>query len=439
MHVFEVVEINEGPIDWLINNRFVNPPAEGGVARGNPGTPYEGMKFRPRRRGVEIEFPDGSRRVIRNNSRQALERAAVDWNRTNRPGFRVEPRMNAGDPYNRPSRTTPGAGISATRDAPTGDYDGPELRATRDAPAGDYDGPELRADPDDRPGGNRTSSGDSSNSKEPSESSRKSLVRRLAGGLLTRIGQFLRVLLSARGGAAVNTAINVSAVEDTLDMFMRAVVEESQKVDEEGRPEFLVAMTEGGVDALPASIQTAYGEVLERITQLILEAIISIVLAGGWISYVVLAGFTLGTGFVGGVLSLIAGGAFVVGGTMLLYQLFESVGLNDLIERQVTRRALTLQFILGTALTIDGAQEAFAVKADIWTLGLAGNLIRDDIQQTDSIMYTESNNGTVTPNQASEILKNFIKSDSKLINAYNDGKEEAKEIMRSGDPEESSD
>ena len=254
----------------------------------------------------------------------------------------------------------------------------------------------------------------------------------------SRVVKVLKAVFGTTGAAAINAAINASAVEDALDAFMRAVKEEANNVSESERQAFLSSIASGN---FPPNVLRAWGESVERFNQLMVEAIISVILGGGWVAYVLLTGFSIGTGFVGGVLSLIAGGAFVVGGTMALYSLLESVGVNDIVENKITSKIFNPQVVLGTAMTVDGIQEYFGTSLDWltgWTGWSAGDLVRDSISY-DSAMLEESGNGAVTSNQAKQIVKNFIKSDPKLVKAYNDGKEEAKEIMRSGAPDEESD
>lgn len=254
----------------------------------------------------------------------------------------------------------------------------------------------------------------------------------------SRVLKVLKAMFGTTGAAAINAAINASAVEDALDAFMRAVKEEANNVSESERQAFLSGIASGN---FPPNVLRAWGESVERFNQLMVEAIISVILGGGWIAYVLLTGFSIGTGFVGGVLSLIAGGAFVVGGTMALYSLLESVGVNDIVENKITSKIFNPQVVLGTAMTVDGIQGYFGTSLDWltgWTGWSAGDLVRDSISY-DSAMLEESGNGAVTSNQAKQIVKNFIKSDPKLVKAYNDGKEEAKEIMRSGAPDEESD
>ena len=420
MHVFEVVEINEGPIDWLINNRFVNPPAEGGVARGNPGTPYEGMKFRPRRRGVEIEFPDGSRRVIRNNSRQALERAAVSWNRTNRPGFRVEPRINADDPYRRTPRTTPGADVTATRNAPTGDYDGPEIRATRNAPIGDYDGPELRADPEDRPGGRNANGDRNTPPSNTSNSTPPGFLRRI----WNRLWGLVRVVIGPAGANAINAAINISAIEDSLDAYLRELRDYARGLESEAdRQQFLSDMEN---NKAPGAIAGSYTQLVERLSELIIEGVIGMLVGGlsAAVAIKLLALAGLSTGGIGIILSLIAGGAFALLGTNGIYQILDSFNFFDWIESQLARRFFTPGALFDAAITIDGAQEFWGAAFD-W-IG-AGDLVRDS-------MYNEAAEEgelqQIDSDAAERNLKRLVKSNPELMKAYQDGKEEAKKMLR---------
>jgi hypothetical protein len=236
----------------------------------------------------------------------------------------------------------------------------------------------------------------------------------------------LRSLMGSSTWVALTTALNISQVEDALDGYLRAIKQEAEGIGPDGQARFINSIRSGNT---PTGVARAYTECVERVTQLLLEAIIALVLGGTW-TVAILAGLSLGTGFIGAILALIAGGAFVIGGTALMYEILDRVGVIDMLENLVSR-AMTPAQMLGWAITIDGYQEYFGVIADEWgrllsvgTVDNAGDLIRD------SIVYEESK-GIVSSEEQKNIIKDIIKSDPKLLSAYNDGKEEAKEIMRS--------
>ena len=250
------------------------------------------------------------------------------------------------------------------------------------------------------------------------------------GFLRTMIGKIwdhplfkgLRALMGSSTWIALTTALNLSQVEDALDGYLRAIKQDAEGIGPDGQARFINSIRSGNT---PTGIARAYTECVERITQLFLEAIIALVLGGTW-TLAILAGLSLGTGFIGAILALIAGGAFVIGGTALMYEILDRVGVNDMLENLVSR-VMTPAQILYWAVNIDEHQLYFGEIADGWA-GLlvdnAGDLIRD------SIVYEESK-GIVSSEEQKNIIKDIIKSDPKLLSAYNDGKEEAKEIMRS--------
>ena len=285
---------------------------------------------------------------------------------------------------------------------------------------------------DVRPGDDRPSAAASQN-RNPDGEINKSWLRRFLGATWNHPAvRGLRTFFGGTGMAALQTAFNAAQAEDALDGYFRAIRTESQRVGREGQAEFIANMTSGN---FPQSVATAYVNTVERFNQLWLEAVLGVVLAGGWTAYVLLTGFSLGTGFVGAILALVAGGVVVVGGTTAISEIFERVGIMDWFEDKVTSRLLSPRTILGLAITVDGYQEVFGEVADQWgrilTIGNidnAGDLIRDSIVH-------EENNGTVSPSEAKDIVTDIIKSSPELLAAYNQGKEEAKEIMRSGEPE----
>jgi len=257
----------------------------------------------------------------------------------------------------------------------------------------------------------------------------KGLLGKILDALGSRVASTLKALFSTKIAVVLNSAINISAFEDQLDAYLRAIKNDANNVDKAGRQAFLTGLENGN---LTPGVSRAYLEAVERFNQLIVEAVISIVLAGGWTAFALLTGFSIGTGGVGAILSLVAGGAFVVGGTMALYQLFESLGINDWLENNMSGPLMNPARILGTALAVDGTQQWFGERLD-WLGGIAGADDAGDIVR-DSITYTENKNNAINPNKAKAIIKDFIKSNPKMQAAYKRGKEEAKEIMRSGDP-----
>lgn len=289
--------------------------------------------------------------------------------------------------------------------------------------------PSIRADRDD-------SSPAQSRNRNPSVS--KSLLGKAWDWISSN--RFVRAASSfftLKGAITVNAAINTSAVEDQLDAYYRAIFADAAEItDPQERQEFLNGIENNNMDRMTPGVLRAWGETNERITQLFLEAVVNVVMAGGWIAFLILTGFSLGTGFVGGILSLVAGGIVTFGGSAALIAIFEEVGIVDWIEDNLVAQIFTPATMLKAVYFSDGAQELAAIGLDWVGRGLTFGGVQDtgDIIR-DSIMHEETGT-TVTPNQATEILKNFIKSDPKLIQTYNNGKEEAKEIMRSGDPEE---
>lgn len=236
----------------------------------------------------------------------------------------------------------------------------------------------------------------------------------------------LRAAMGSTVFAKILAALNFAQWEDALDGYMRAIKQEAEGIGPDGQARFINSIRSGNA---PASIARAYTECVERLTQLFLEGIISLLLAGGW-TVAILLGLGIGTGVVGAIVALIAGGAFVIGGTALIYEILDRLGAVDMLEN-LFAQIMTPAQMLYWAITIDNYQEYFGEIADQWgklltldTVDNAGDLIRD------SIVYEESK-GIVSSEEQKNIIKDIIKSDPKLLSAYNNGKEEAKEIMRS--------
>ena len=252
--------------------------------------------------------------------------------------------------------------------------------------------------------------------------------------------KWVRIIFGTQVATALQTVINVAALEDALDAYWRAVEDYGNGLDQAGKRELAEALKSESPIDLPGPVRSAYVDALERVTETLIEGLVSLMLgAGGTALAVFILGATgIATGGVGFIVALIAGGALAIFGTPVLYDVLESMGFNDWLERALGSTYFTPKMLLGIGMQVDGWQEQLGALLDNqndtaywgWMIpDAAGDMVRDSIQYESD----EENSGVPQLDSAKAIaaIKAFIKSDPKLIQAFNDGKEEAKEIIKS--------
>jgi hypothetical protein len=193
MQVFEVTQLDEALPNWL--NSFIAGSATGGSAVGRENSPYEGIRFIQRRRGIELQFPDGSKRVLRTTNRDAIDSAVSDYN--TRTGRRIEPRVTSDRP-NQGSR--PGT-------TPTD--------------------PELRADPRDRSGSSNRRT--SSSSRNPSPAARRTGEEERPGRIRRWLGRLSGSTFLTLGYALVTIEQLTSYLEGYIEVLERPEINFNQE------------------------------------------------------------------------------------------------------------------------------------------------------------------------------------------------------------------
>jgi hypothetical protein len=409
--------------------------------------------------GWKVTFPDGSE--VSATSQEAANNLARQWSDANaprgasndvssrtRPDGRIEPTLdrtpNADVDVDTPRTSiTPGVrqGTPTTDSLSAGEkrrlarrgsitrrgvtYTRSQIAAA-DAEAARLRGSDVGRDV--RPGDDRAASGDRNPQTPDADTPRtpQGFVRKVFG----KIWKAVKVVLGPYGANAINAAINASAVEDSLDAYLRAVRDYAMSLESDtDRQRFLSDMEN---NRLPAGFAGAYTELVERMTQLILEAVIGILIGGvsSWGAIALLGWAGLSTGGIGLILGVIVGGGAAILGTNGAYRLLEEIGFNDIVESQLARRFFTTGALFDAAKTVDGWQEFWGANLD-W-IG-AGDLVRDSMYIGEA---EDAGSEKIDSKAAERKLKQIIKSNPELMQAYRDGKEEAKRILKAG-PEES--
>jgi hypothetical protein len=434
----------EGPIDWLINNKLVNPAGTGPSATGLSGTPYEGMKFTPRQRGIEIQFPDGTKKVVRSGSKAAIEKVAIAWNNSN--NRRIEPRLQSTNKFSSSSKT--GSPDIGTSKAPAVDPNNvPSLRNTSldDIPPNNkyYKGtdPLLRGAPDwfFEPGDGypkdtpklpgETKPGET---KPPKPDVKPGKLKKIISAILKRLVNFLTSFFGAKMANSLVALINLVQIEESLDAYLRAVETNGMALKTQQEKEaFLKGLAASDASKLPASMQPAYNSIREKLGELITEGVIGLLLTaftmgriGAGMIAAVLGVIGLSTGGIGAIVAIALGGAAVFFGTSMIYKLFEEIGITDWVEQTVVDSIISPSIIYIAADVVDALQAL--------GFGLLGedNYVNRPIASNNTNEETK-NSYSIDGKAAEEKIKNLIKSDPKLMQAFKDGKEEAKEIIRS--------
>lgn len=271
-------------------------------------------------------------------------------------------------------------------------------------------------------------------SDTPDTNVKSKIMSNLNGIWNNKLVRFFRGLLGAKAMVTLNTAFNAMVLEDVLDAYLRAIKDHGASLNNASKAEqdqYIQMLTTGDISRMPNSVKIAYLNAIEQSTKVFVEAFIGLILSLGWAAIVALGAFGISTGGLGILASIAAGGAFIIGGTALVNKILEETGVNDAIENWVGGELLSPMAIFNAAQGVDGWQEFLAAGADVGTSWLTGdtvgNLIRDDINEE----QTAPADYKVDPVAAEEKLKALVKSNPKLMQAYKDGKEEAKAEMRS--------
>jgi hypothetical protein len=223
-------------------------------------------------------------------------------------------------------------------------------------------------------------------------------------------------------GATIQAALNVPQLEDAFDAYLRSLVNAGMTDPTRCKTIGSIATADGGV---PLEVARAYRKVVSLTVELIFEAIVGIFTGlSTRVAYVLAAAIFVKLGIVSGgvtvVLSLIVGGAWLIGGPELIRRCLDAVGFQEKLENLVARNFLSMYQACRWANIIDALQVAGNKGANL----AGGGLTKVGIPDFASGAFGES--ATIVEGKSNSAIKSdlekIIKSDPEILAAYKKGK-----------------
>jgi hypothetical protein len=145
----------------------------------------------------------------------------------------------------------------------------------------------------------------------------------------------------------------------------------------------------------------------------------------------------IGTGPVGWIVAILTGGALIWGGTALVGKILDAIGFNDIIEDYVVQPILSPNAMLSTGVAVDSFQEIIGVILDagdatpiIKPFVPSGDLVRDSIELDEGYVLIPEGKTIPSKSKIKSNLKSLMKSEPKLVQAFNKGKEQGKAAIK---------
>ena len=257
-------------------------------------------------------------------------------------------------------------------------------------------------------------------------------LKKLANNKVTRfVGKFI----SGKLATLIVSALNFAQLEDALDAYLRALTSYGKKLNsQEEKKRYLENAKKG---RLPNEVAEAYFICQEKWSKLIIEAFIAAFISGaviikGGAALAGLAGI-IGTGPIGWIVAITAGGALIWGGTTLLGKVFDAIGMNDIVEDYVVQPILSPNAMLSTGVAVDSFQEIIGIILDtgdavpyIGGVVPSGDLVRDSIELDEGYVLISEGKTIPSKSEIKSNLKALMKSEPKLAKAFNKGKQQGK-------------
>jgi hypothetical protein len=239
---------------------------------------------------------------------------------------------------------------------------------------------------------------------------------------LRRIMWLVRKLGLGAVGSYIQVALNVPQLEDAFDAYLRSLVKAGMTDPSRCKTIGSIATADGGV---PLYVARAYRKVVSLTTELIFEVFVGFFTAASTPAAIAVASalfIALGVSSGGTtvVLSIIAGGAWLIGGPELIRRCLDALGVQEKLENFVGSTFLGLEQSCRWARALDRIQELGNLGAGI----TGGALTTVGIPDFTSGMFGES--ATIVEEKSSSAIKSdlekIIKSDPEILAAYKKGK-----------------
>ena len=396
MKLHEVTDINEGPLD-IFRRSGSRSGSRAVVHRGAAGTSHEGFTFTGTNRGgARITMPNGRTKTISSQSPAEVEKIVNAYNAKHRPDLRPEPRMTATSPH-RPNRNAAAPKIgSANVDTPavTG-----TMRNTSLDPTPTGTGPVRNTSLDPVPSTNTGISVDPEDVRTPIDPKKQKAMTKVLRAKLKRGLKFGGLF-----GRILELGFSAVQIEELMDQLLRTYINEYARLINEGTDSgmnFQDAATAADAQLPTPLMNQQHDEIVAEMVEFVIKMCFGLVVTR--VSAGVLAGAmaaVIGTGPVGWITALVAGGLIGFYGVEWLYELLEDQG-----------------FMSGMT---DAAKETLSWPRMLSVMGRVDKAFTDDpitSEPTESIIESSE-----SKQQFAAALKSKIQSDPKLIKAYRKGK-----------------
>ena len=242
-----------------------------------------------------------------------------------------------------------------------------------------------------------------------------------------RAFKWIGALIGDRVPSLGNFAFNAAALEDALDVYIRAIVDNTP-TNEAERLAYIEKTKSKDYKDLPQAVRFAYLDTIGIFTKTLMEGVVGVLISGLSISAAasLLALIGVSTSGIGFLLAIIGGAGILILGTNGLYSVLDSYGAFDYIEANWIIPNLMPGAMLAMADSFDGTQLSW--NAIIPNADPFGESVEESIDFDEII---ESTPQPVANPEADNKLKQLIKNNPELYAAFQKGKPEAMKVMKS--------
>ena len=228
--------------------------------------------------------------------------------------------------------------------------------------------------------------------------------------LNTWLGKTLMKTTGGAFGAVAATGFNLVKLEEALDGYMRACIKHGLTPGDNCNVAGNIDLENGKA---PSDLLRAYKNCVQTFSEALIEIVLGFLFGVASIPVViaVLGALSIASAGVAFVVGLIIGGAFIIGGTQLAYEIARAIGLIDALDGHIAK-ALSWATMCRIARIADTSQ-------DMVPFGLLG----------DSTVIENKNFNKKSNSAVIKDVKAIIQSDPKLIAAWNKGKPKVKQAM----------